>query len=342
MLSPTSCNPMRITGTLGAVDGQTSAVASRFQVGDCQALPFAPKLAINLTDKTQTTDGGHPGVDATATQAPGEAGIKQVKVTLPLSTVLDPDNAQALCEYEDGLRLDCPDTSIVGNATAVSPLLNEPLTGPVYFVKNVRFNAKGQPIRTLPTLLVKLVGENGVRINLRATSNVDSKDRLVNTFSDVPDAPVSSFKLHIDGGKHGIIVVTHDADVCKGAQVANAETDAQSGKTHDFAFTLSTPCAQLSKLGKAKAGKHGVVTLPVTVPGPGTLKAGGGKSGLKLVTRKVSKRGTVKLTLRPTAATLKKLAKRKSHTLKVSLPTSFVAGGEKFVDRKAISVTLKR
>ncbi|MDT4932190.1 MAG: hypothetical protein QOK11_82, partial [Pseudonocardiales bacterium] len=60
MVNPTSCAPMQITATLTSVGGIDVPVASRFQVGDCQALPLTPKLAIALSGRRQTTEGKHP------------------------------------------------------------------------------------------------------------------------------------------------------------------------------------------------------------------------------------------------------------------------------------------
>ena len=130
-----------------------------------------------------------------------EAGIEKAQVRLPHSLALDVHNAQALCEFESGTKPDpenhCPKGSIVGSARAVSPLLNRPLTGNVYFTKNVRRSSSGNLIRTLPMIVVALRGE--IAINLVGRSNV-SKGRLVNTFEDVPDAPITKFNLNITGG----------------------------------------------------------------------------------------------------------------------------------------------
>ena len=87
-------------------------------------------------------------------------------MALPLSLALDPDNANGLCEFVDGSKAEptCPKASIVGTATAKTPLLAQPLTGPVYFVKNIRKDAKtGREIRTLPKLVIPLTGQNGLQ-----------------------------------------------------------------------------------------------------------------------------------------------------------------------------------
>ena len=103
------------------------------------------------------------------TQGPDQANLRSAQVKLPLSLALDPFNAQSddLCEFEAGQRVDCPPSSIVGQAIAYTPVLNRPLEGPVHFVKNVRIDPKtGRTIRTLPTLLIPLRGE--VALDLRA------------------------------------------------------------------------------------------------------------------------------------------------------------------------------
>ena len=102
--------------------------------------------------------------------------------------------------------VNCPAKTIVGKATAVSPLLPHPLSGNVYLVQGIRTNAKGQQIKTLPSLLIPLKGD--VQLNLHAKTSVDGAGRLISTFSGIPDAAVSNFKLTINGGRKGILVVT--------------------------------------------------------------------------------------------------------------------------------------
>jgi hypothetical protein len=286
MVNPTSCAAKSIDGVLGSVAGQTAALSVRFQVGGCASLELNPSLVLALSGKGQTTDGKHPAVTANLTQAVGQSNLKKVRVALPLSLALDVDNANGLCEFVDGSKAEptCPKASIVGTATAVTPILDEPLSGPVYFVKNVRKDAKtGREIRTLPKLVIPLVGQNGVKLTLTGTSAVED-DQLVTTFDNIPDAPVSSFKLNINGGKGGILVVS-DADVCKSTQVAEQQVDGQNGKDADASVSIQTPSCPLKVLSK-KVGKASVA-VKIGGLGAGTVAVSG--KGIKKTTKVIAK-----------------------------------------------------
>jgi len=250
-VNPTSCNPMSVTGTLTSTGGLTYTGTSHFQVGGCQDIGFTPKLKIALTGKGKTKSGDHPTLTATLTDPAGQANIQSAKVSLPLSLALDPNNSNNVCAFATaqavhGGAVGCPASTIVGTATAVTPLLSQPLTGNVYLVQGIRTNSQGQQIKTLPTLLVPLRGQ--IALDLRAQTSV-SGGKLVTTFPTIPDAPVSSFSLKISGGKEGLLVVTgRGLNVCAKKQVGNADFGAQSGKTHTGNMTLSTPCGKAAKL----------------------------------------------------------------------------------------------
>jgi hypothetical protein len=239
MRAPTSCAAKRVTGTIAGADGRTAAVASPFRAAGCRALGFAPRLRLALTGRRQTAVDRHPGLTARLTMPRGHANLRRMAVRLPLALALDPETSRSerLCEYEDGLRADCPRRSIVGTATARTPILNRPLTGPVYFVKGVRFSRQGRRIRTLPTLLVKLSGE--VELHLRARSSV-SRGRLVATFDPIPDAPISSFAMKLDGGRDGVLVVTRR--LCGRRQLATARSTGQNGRSRSETRAMRTPC----------------------------------------------------------------------------------------------------
>jgi hypothetical protein len=276
MQLPTSCQPKTIAASVTSVTGQTANLSSPFQASGCGKLRFAPKLALKLTGAKEAKVGGHPGLEALVTQSPGESGIKSVTVTLPLSLALDPNNSQSdsLCEYADGLKNQCPAKSVIGAVTAISPLLKTPLNGKVYFVKGVRTDPKsGRQIRTLPTLLIELRGE--INVNLRASNSVPDNKHLTSTFSMIPDAPISSFSMRLNGGKKGILVITDGhSDVCYTPQKPFMAAEAHSGKRLDTSTTMTIQCplAVVSRTftkTSARVRVSGIGPGRLTISGPG-------------------------------------------------------------------------
>ena len=253
VVNPTSCAPKAVGATIRSVGGAQVARDTRFQAADCARLGFKPRLALRLTGRSQTRTGRHPGLRAGLTQrVAGASAMRRAVVRLPRSLALDPDNAQALCEFDDGSRDDlerhCPKGSIVGRARARTPLLERDLTGDVYFVKNVRVDRRtGNAIRTLPKLVVALRGE--IDINLVGTSSTAKDGRLVSTFATAPDAPVSRFGLVLRGGRNGILTVTRTRagriDLCEKprGQLAGVDLAGHNGKRVDRTVRVATPCA---------------------------------------------------------------------------------------------------
>ena len=267
MVNPSDCTAKQVVADLTSAQGATASPASPFEATNCARLGFKPKLSLKLTGRRQMVTNKHPGVRARVTQTSTEAGIERAEVRLPKSLALDPDNAQALCEFTDGTKPDlekhCPKGSIVGRATAISPLLNRPLAGNVYFVKNVRIDPRtGNPIRTLPMIIAALRGE--IAINLRGESDVKGKNQnLVSTFASVPDAPVSRFNLNIKGGDNGILAVTRTRrnpklNLCSLRQVAVSKMDAHNARDYDRRIRMTTPCkpAKRNAVCRTKAQKQ--------------------------------------------------------------------------------------
>jgi hypothetical protein len=242
MVNPTSCERKAVGADVHSTDGRTVSKSSPYQVGNCSGKAFAPRLALRLMGKGQRRPGSHPGLRAVLTQSLGGANVAKVRVAMPKSVALDPENSNGLCSYEQGLAADCPGSSRIGMATAQSPLLKRPLTGSVYLVQGIRFDPKtGSRIRTTPTLLTKLRGE--VPIDLRAATTAKN-GKLVATFPTVPDAPVSKFSMTLRGGKGGILAVTGERNLCAQRNIAAVQTDGHNGKQADYRTAVKTPCAK--------------------------------------------------------------------------------------------------
>jgi len=81
--NPTNCNPFSVKSALSGDEGAMGMNSAFYQVANCAALPFEPKLSIQLQGSSKRR--GHPAVRAVLTGAPGEAGLSQTTVSMPKS-----------------------------------------------------------------------------------------------------------------------------------------------------------------------------------------------------------------------------------------------------------------
>lgn len=286
MFNPTSCQQTRIHGAFWSTAGAPAHRSVPFQAQGCDKLKLSPRIGLQWTGKTQMRKGRHPGVKANLGDMLGQANLKKVKVTLPLTAALDPANAKALCEPSAAAANNCPADSRVGWASASTPALHERVEGPVYFVRGVRISETGREIRSLPKLYVPLSGQ-GVRVDLWADSDVDSKKRLVSTFREIPDVPVRDFELLINSGSNGILEATND--VCGASKTTTIEyTGHNDGVTVQRVKFTAPDCKP--QILAAENSRN--ATLPVRVGGidAGRLTLSG--KGIGKATRKVVRSDT--------------------------------------------------
>lgn len=300
MFNPTSCEPQTIFANFQALGGGSSDQTAILHPGGCGDLDLNQKLSFKLKGKNSTKDGTSPSVDATLTDIGGGANLDKVEVKLPLALALEPENAQDLCKPEERVALKCPKGSIVGTATARS-VLPHPLTGPVYFVEGLRKDKRGRTVKTLPKLWIPLSGD-GVTIDVNADSAVDSIDRLVTTFHDIPDAPIKSFRMKINGGKHGILVVSGQSTCKRDMSVYTRYTGQNKQVKVSTVKTSVEGCKARVKSTKTTSKS---VTLRMANVGAGKLSVSGG--GLLSSTSRTLKAGpeasiSAKLTSKARAA----------------------------------------
>ncbi|HET6505219.1 MAG TPA: hypothetical protein VFG42_00400 [Baekduia sp.] len=328
MFNPTNCAPSRVTGTIGSTSGATVAVASRFQAANCASLGYKPGLTMALSGRGQTTDGKHPALTAHLAPRANDANSRKVTAKLPLALALDPLNANGLCEPAEAAVDKCPAKSIVGTAKATS-ILHVPLSAPVYFVHGFRIDPKSKrQVATLPKLYIPLAGE-GVRIDLNASSEVVD-DRLVTTFDNLPDAPLRSFDLTIDGGRHGILAVS-GTDICKGNQEADVELTGQNNKESDIVVGMATPCSL-----RIASSSHTAASLKLKVGGLGAGKVTVSGTGLRTTRRTIVTATVATVSVPFTAKAKAALARHRD--VRVRAKVSFSAKGSK--KAKTITKTL--
>jgi hypothetical protein len=242
IVNPTNCKPMTAAGSFGGGSGATAKASTRFQVAGCKNLQFAPKLKIQLKGKTKRA--GNPALTAILTQPLGQANIGSVSVALPHSEFLEQGHIRTNCTRVQFAAEQCPKGSIYGHAEAISPLLDQPLTGPVYLRSS---NHK------LPDLVAALKGPASQPIEIDLDGRIDSiHGGIRTTFETVPDAPVSKFVLRMQGGKKSLLV--NSTNICKGKHKARVEMVGQNGKEHNFSQLVEPKCGKKSN-GKKKSGK---------------------------------------------------------------------------------------
>ncbi|HEX5763705.1 MAG TPA: hypothetical protein VFY04_11375 [Solirubrobacterales bacterium] len=218
VVNPTNCEPMAVEATVRGADGATANVSNRFQVDGCAALGFKPRVRLSL--KGGTKRGDNPALRAVVRPREGDANIARAAVTLPRSAFLDQGHIRTICTRVQFAADDCPQAAIYGRATAFTPLLDQPLRGPVYLRSSDN---------ELPDMVAHLSGPAHQPIEIEAVFRIDSiRGGIRSTLDIAPDAPVSRFVLRMQGGKKGL--VQNSQDLCARASRAAVRMDGHNGR----------------------------------------------------------------------------------------------------------------
>jgi hypothetical protein len=244
VLNPTSCKRMFTTATVvgagqslgSSADDQVATASAPFQVASCESLAFKPRISISLLGGMKRTD--TPRLKAVVRPQKGGANIAGAQVTLPHTVFLEQAHIRTVCtrvQFNAGAGdgAECPKGAVYGRARAISPLLDEPLVGPVYLRSSNH---------ALPDLVAALHSKK-VDINLAGRIDTGKGGGIRTTFARVPDAPVSRFVLQMQGGRKGL--VTNSIDLCaSGKQRALAEFQGQNGKQRTLRPVIKTRCGK--------------------------------------------------------------------------------------------------
>jgi hypothetical protein len=261
MFNPTNCSPQSFAGTASSYEGAAAAISSPFQVGSCQSLKFAPDFKVSTQGKTSKADGAsleakilYPTGALGANQASSQANIASVKVDLPKQLPSRLTTLQKACTAAqfNANPAGCPAASVVGHATAVTPVLPVPVTGPAYFVSH-----GGE---AFPSLIIVLQGY-GVTVDLVGTTFISKASVTSSTFKTVPDVPISSFDLTLPEGKYSALAANGNLCTSKLA-MPTAFTGQNGAEVHESTKIAVTGCAKTHKAKKKhkkkghKAKKH--------------------------------------------------------------------------------------
>jgi hypothetical protein len=250
-LTPTSCDVLSTTSLLtgagadvfSSADDVPATSTDRYQLLGCSSLGFGPKLSLALIGGTHR--GEHPALRTEVTERPGDANIGTATVTLPSSEFLAQRNIRDICQVPAFQADSCPPESIYGHARATSPLLAEPLEGPVYLLAD--------PAHPLPDMVAALRGAGGIRIDIQGRiSSVGGGMR--GSFEVLPDAPASRFVLTLEGGrKRGLL--ENEESLCAHPSFATARFSGQNNAPDAFKVKMGTGCKGKAK-HKHKGGRR--------------------------------------------------------------------------------------
>jgi hypothetical protein len=279
--NPTNCAVLATEATLTGSLGTTAKVSTPFQAEGCGALAFKPAFSASTGAKTSKANGA--SLEVKISQAAGEANIRSVTTSLPKALPSRLTTLQKACLEATFAAnpLSCPAGSNVGTATAVTPVLPNPMTGPAYLVSHGG--------AAFPDLDLVLEG-NGVRVIL--VGNTDIKRGITTTtFAASPDVPVSSFVLKLPTGPHSALAAF--GSLCTQKLLMPTSIVAQNGLQLRQNTVISKTGCPVRIARRRVAGNTAIVTVQTYEAG--RLSAGG--SSLKGVVRRLSKAGTTTLRL---------------------------------------------
>ncbi len=241
--NPTNCSPLAVTGSLGSSEGASAALSVPFQVTNCAVLAFKPKLTAETNGKTSRARGASLSVKLTYPAGPYDANIAKVKVELPKALPSQLKTLQKACPAAtfEANPANCPSASIVGHATATTPVIPVALSGPAYFVSH-----GGE---AFPSLIVVLQGY-GATVDLVGSTFISKQGITSSTFKSVPDVPVGTFELVLPQGPYAAL--TANTSLCKAKSLTMpTEFVGQNGaEIHTSTKIAVTGC------GKAKKATH--------------------------------------------------------------------------------------
>ena len=127
------------------------------------------------------------------TPRPGDANIASPwSPCRPRSSSTSPTSTRSAPAVQFAARR-CPAGSVYGHARAFTPLLDEPLEGPVYLRSSKH---------DLPDMVAALRG-GGIGIAIDVIGRIDSFHGGIRGSFKLPDAPVTKFAMTLNGGKQG-------------------------------------------------------------------------------------------------------------------------------------------
>ncbi len=225
-LNPTNCAAQAVTATLTSPQNVTYTASSHFDVGGCGGLAFKPAFSAKTQAKTSRKEGA--SLTVSIGQGKGEAHIKRVDVQLPRALPSRLTTLQHACTEAqfDSNPKGCPEQSYVGTATATTPLLASPLSGPAILV------SRGAQFPDVDFLLEA----EGIKIDVVGHTEIKNKITY-SKFETVPDQPIDSFTASFPRGPHSILAA--NGNLCTQKLAMPTTIEGQDGAIHTQTTTVA-------------------------------------------------------------------------------------------------------
>jgi len=218
MRNPTSCGTKQATGLFEAIGGGSANAASMLRFTGCDRLDFTPKMRAFVGARGRTRLRSHPPFTTVITAGGDDAAIRRAYVRLPKALRTNLRGLAAACPPESFAAGTCSKQSQVGTARAVSPLMAEPVTGPVFLVR--------RNVGQLPKLVVQL--RSPVALQFEGIVSVGRSGRIATTFPLLPDLALTKFTLRFRGGRTSALEATRN--LCRGRLRMPVRFDGHNGK----------------------------------------------------------------------------------------------------------------
>jgi len=295
---PTSCKTHTVGFDVRAWDNETASGQTTFTTNKCGALPFTPELKA----RGKPEGIGKP-VELTTiiSQRIEEAGLANAQVILPHGITGNNSLLGIKCPRADFFAGSCPANTIIGTASAKSPLQSEALVGTVALIEPAT--------PALPDIGLDLRGP--LALKLTGSLSVGADGRAVTTFAGLPDIPISDFALTFPR-EPGFVFAGRD--LCKG------------------------PPLVIDGLFKSFSGAEAAVQAPIQVSGCGPGNGGSKKPKAKVNLEKLdSNKPSLKLTVRAGSERMRKARLKLPKGLAFASGKRFDRGIKAKANRKSLA-----
>ena len=230
-LNPTDCDPFATKAEIfgggsnlfSSIDDSPVARQDRYQAASCASLGFKPGLSLKLNGGTKRGD--FPKFRLTYRPRSGNANLQKLSLRFPHSEFIEQGHFRTICTRVQfaaggGNGAGCPKGAVYGHARVFTPILSEPLDGPVYLRSSNH---------DLPDVVLALKGPPGLAIPIEVPARIDSIHGGLRAIAEgIPDVPVTKAVVSMQGGQKGLFV--NSINLCAAKHRAKVRFAAHSGK----------------------------------------------------------------------------------------------------------------